>query len=180
MSLDAPAAAVNDGESSYEDAKSSLDERNAAGGKKQGTGALKQTQSYQSNQASDGATAVPTPPGTHDKDNPLDLKSTQSSNDSSNEKSNWKSGVDDENENRTKSDSSRSDNSIKVSEKKDLEANTAGSSDTLHTDKEEDKAIADPNIVDWDGPDDPKNPMNWPAWKINAHIFLISAITFIR
>lgn len=23
----------------------------------------------------------------------------------------------------------------------------------------------DPNLVDWDGPDDPGNPMNFPAWK---------------
>ena len=21
------------------------------------------------------------------------------------------------------------------------------------------------NIVDWDGPDDPQNPRNWPAWN---------------
>ena len=23
----------------------------------------------------------------------------------------------------------------------------------------------DPNLVEWSGPDDPGNPMNWPAWK---------------
>jgi hypothetical protein len=36
------------------------------------------------------------------------------------------------------------------------------------------------NIVDWDGPDDPQNPLNWPAWKrmtqvIFATIFLLTA-----
>lgn len=36
------------------------------------------------------------------------------------------------------------------------------------------------NIVDWDGPDDPQNPRNWPAWKrmtqvILASIFLLTA-----
>ena len=31
------------------------------------------------------------------------------------------------------------------------------------------------NIVDWDGPDDPQNPMNWPAWKRLTQVFLASA-----
>ena len=36
------------------------------------------------------------------------------------------------------------------------------------------------NIVDWDGPDDPQNPMNWPTWKrliqvILASTFLLTA-----
>jgi hypothetical protein len=36
------------------------------------------------------------------------------------------------------------------------------------------------NIVDWDGPDDPQNPMNWPSWKrllqvIFASVFLLTA-----
>lgn len=28
----------------------------------------------------------------------------------------------------------------------------------------------DPNVVYWDGPDDPENPMNWPQWKKNVAI----------
>lgn len=31
--------------------------------------------------------------------------------------------------------------------------------------------VVDPNIVDWDGPDDPRNPHNWPAsrkWAITV------------
>ncbi|KAL9091785.1 MAG: hypothetical protein Q9159_001300 [Coniocarpon cinnabarinum] len=35
------------------------------------------------------------------------------------------------------------------------------------------------NIVDWDGPDDVENPMNWPQGKRMASISLASAITFI-
>lgn len=36
------------------------------------------------------------------------------------------------------------------------------------------------NVVDWDGPDDPQNPMNWPAWKrltqvAFASFFLLTA-----
>lgn len=62
----------------------------------------------------------------------------------------------------------------------DLEANITRSSNTSNTNPEKGNEAVDSNIVDWDGPDDPKNPMNWPAWKVKAHIFLISAITFIR
>ena len=31
------------------------------------------------------------------------------------------------------------------------------------------------NIVDWDGPDDPQNPRNWPVWKRMAQVVLVSA-----
>jgi hypothetical protein len=36
------------------------------------------------------------------------------------------------------------------------------------------------NVVDWDGPDDPQKPLNWPAWKrmtqvFHATIFLFTA-----
>ena len=64
----------------------------------------------------------------------------------------------------------------------DLEANRT-SSHSLSTDDQKpqkDDETVDPNVVDWDGPDDPTNPLNWPAWKIKTHIFLVSAITFIR
>jgi hypothetical protein len=33
------------------------------------------------------------------------------------------------------------------------------------------------NVVDWDGPDDPQNPRNWPAWKRMIQVFL--ATTFL-
>lgn len=31
------------------------------------------------------------------------------------------------------------------------------------------------NVVDWDGPDDPHNPRNWPAWKRMTQVILASA-----
>ena len=62
----------------------------------------------------------------------------------------------------------------------DLEANVTTSSTTSDGNGEKEIELTDPNIVDWDGPDDPTNPMNWPQWKVKAHIFLVSAITFIR
>jgi hypothetical protein len=37
----------------------------------------------------------------------------------------------------------------------------------------------DPNIVDFDGPDDMENPLNWTYWKKWGMVMLISAITFL-
>ncbi|KAL1892478.1 hypothetical protein Sste5346_006988 [Sporothrix stenoceras] len=37
----------------------------------------------------------------------------------------------------------------------------------------------DPNVVWWDGPDDPANPYNWPTWHKALNCVLISALTFI-
>ena len=31
------------------------------------------------------------------------------------------------------------------------------------------------NVVDWDGPDDPQNPRNWPAGKRMIQVVLASA-----
>lgn len=32
----------------------------------------------------------------------------------------------------------------------------------------------DPQVVDWEGPDDPANPINWSDAKSNLHVILIS------
>ncbi|EKG12508.1 Major facilitator superfamily [Macrophomina phaseolina MS6] len=32
----------------------------------------------------------------------------------------------------------------------------------------------DPNLVEWDGPDDPESPLNWPSWKSTGHVVLAS------
>jgi len=40
-------------------------------------------------------------------------------------------------------------------------------------------AEQDPNIVDWDGPDDPKNPLNWPSRKKWGIVWSIGAVTLI-
>jgi hypothetical protein len=37
----------------------------------------------------------------------------------------------------------------------------------------------DPNVVDWEGPDDPENPMNWPHWRKIIAVGIVSAITFV-
>ncbi|TVY47732.1 Efflux pump [Lachnellula occidentalis] len=37
----------------------------------------------------------------------------------------------------------------------------------------------DTHIVDWDGPDDPENPVNWPSLKRWTHIMLVSAANFL-
>lgn len=37
----------------------------------------------------------------------------------------------------------------------------------------------DPNIVFWDGEDDPANPYNWPNWLTTVNCCIISLVTFI-
>lgn len=44
---------------------------------------------------------------------------------------------------------------------------------------EEDDARIDPNIVDFDGPDDLQNPLNWSFTKKWGTVSLVSAITFL-
>lgn len=37
----------------------------------------------------------------------------------------------------------------------------------------------DDNIVDWDGPNDAANPINWPSRKRWAHIILVAILGLI-
>ena len=37
----------------------------------------------------------------------------------------------------------------------------------------------DPTIVDWDGPDDPANPMNWPEGRKWGLIAVLAAVTLV-
>ena len=37
-----------------------------------------------------------------------------------------------------------------------------------------DDAVADPNIVDWDGPNDPANPRNWSKRRKMLNVMLVS------
>lgn len=37
----------------------------------------------------------------------------------------------------------------------------------------------DIRIVNWDGENDPKNPMNWPTWRKKCCVGIVTAITFI-
>ena len=44
------------------------------------------------------------------------------------------------------------------------------------------EAERDPNIVDWDGPDDPENPLNWPEkkkWSLIACLGAITLVTYV-
>ena len=45
--------------------------------------------------------------------------------------------------------------------------------------KTTDSKERDPNIVDYDGPDDPQNPYNWPKSKKWVNGGLLSAMTFV-
>ena len=35
-----------------------------------------------------------------------------------------------------------------------------------------------PVVLDWDRPDDPENPMNWPKWKRRFHVVPPAVISF--
>lgn len=61
---------------------------------------------------------------------------------------------------------------------KDIERD-AGSGSITSVDEPELEPETDPDIVDFDGPDDPENPMNWKASKKWGMVALISAITFL-
>ncbi|KAI5865600.1 MFS general substrate transporter [Durotheca rogersii] len=43
----------------------------------------------------------------------------------------------------------------------------------------EDLQIRDPNIVDWDGPDDPENPMNWSGLMKGLHVAYVSTFVLL-
>lgn len=65
---------------------------------------------------------------------------------------------------------------------KDLEKGESRSSSSTDGLDEEDELPGhdpDPNIVDFDGPNDPENPMNWPATKKWTMVGIVSAITFL-
>ncbi|KAI7051116.1 MFS general substrate transporter [Hortaea werneckii] len=44
---------------------------------------------------------------------------------------------------------------------------------------EQEQEALDPNIVDWDGPDDPANPVNWSATRKWTNIAVLSALTLL-
>lgn len=61
---------------------------------------------------------------------------------------------------------------------KDIEKGVSPASSST-ADEPDGQTGQDPNIVDFDGPDDPQNPMNWRFLKKWGMVFLISAITFL-
>lgn len=76
--------------------------------------------------------------------------------------------------------SSRATTEVDPERDHDLEA---GAQRTPSTDKEMAEAQpaepVDPNIVSWDGPDDPANPINWSEKRKWSNIAVISSITFL-
>ena len=68
--------------------------------------------------------------------------------------------------------------SSNLEEKIDLEAGHA-SEDSKKEDPGTTSTEMDPNIVDWDGPDDPKNPVNWSENLKWANVAVIASITFL-
>ena len=59
----------------------------------------------------------------------------------------------------------------------DVEMGNPGGPQDPHSDTR--SLFKGPNVVDWDGPDDPANPMNWPTAKKVAAIGVVSLITFL-
>jgi len=45
--------------------------------------------------------------------------------------------------------------------------------------RDDDEEKRDPNLVSWDGPNDPENPMNWPDKKKWANIAVLSIMTVV-
>jgi hypothetical protein len=67
---------------------------------------------------------------------------------------------------------------ISLAMEKDMEK--GGDTGSMSSVDEPDEQIEhNPNTVDFDGPDDPENPMNWTAMKKWGMIVLVSAITFL-
>lgn len=61
----------------------------------------------------------------------------------------------------------------------DIEKFEIAKTDSKDIRKRDEQPAEDPNIVWWDGEDDPANPLNWTSLKKWTNIMLISAITFI-
>lgn len=40
------------------------------------------------------------------------------------------------------------------------------------------RTAPDLNEVDWDGPDDPHNPRNWPTWRRAMLVGMITTVVF--
>jgi MFS family permease len=63
---------------------------------------------------------------------------------------------------------------------KDMEKGTRpGSLSSVDEPDRDEESEPDPNLVDFDGPNDPENPLNWKASKKWGMVALVSAITFL-
>jgi len=60
-----------------------------------------------------------------------------------------------------------------------LEAEIDGSDNVVIPIELQQGGAAADNLVDWDGPEDPENPLNWPTHKNFGHVILVSVISLI-
>ena len=51
--------------------------------------------------------------------------------------------------------------------------------DIISEEDEQDERERDPNVVTWDGPNDPLNPMNWTMKKKWTNIAVLSILTLV-
>lgn len=42
-----------------------------------------------------------------------------------------------------------------------------------------DGVVEDPNVVEFDGPDDPENPLNWSSTKKATQIILVTSMSLL-
>ena len=61
----------------------------------------------------------------------------------------------------------------------DLESGNHGSSSSSKEAQDTEPTVVDPNIVDWDGPNDPHNAMNWSKGMKSGNIAILASITFL-
>lgn len=64
---------------------------------------------------------------------------------------------------------------MKLSSNYETEAN-------LTTDEEAAKPPthkSEDDVVDWDGPDDPKNPLNWSGTKSFGHVVIVAVLSMV-
>lgn len=59
-----------------------------------------------------------------------------------------------------------------ISAETDVERSSVG-------EKSAETAGKDPNVVDFDGPNDPENPMNWPSAKKTIAIVIVTTMTLL-
>lgn len=52
-----------------------------------------------------------------------------------------------------------------------------GQKDCVQT--QSDGTVDDPDVIGWDGDDDPENPYNWPSWRKVVNCIIISLLTFV-
>ncbi|PWY65698.1 MFS general substrate transporter [Aspergillus heteromorphus CBS 117.55] len=48
----------------------------------------------------------------------------------------------------------------------------------LEQSQHSDSELTDSNVVDWDGPNDPHNPRNWPVWRRAMLVGIIASVVF--